>query len=434
MPFPNENNQLEYKEQFNEKLKKEIAAFLNGQMTGYIYLGVNDQSRQLTHSFTPHEAHQIEETISHWLTSSIYYPSPVGLVTIHTNNSPLCISVIGGDYQPYTLDGKVYIRNNSESVKASAERVQKMLRQSSLDTYDKSESAQQALTFKYLDIMTDAAELDFKQNALGFQLSSSQAYTNTAFLMSDQCDFSVKVAVFEGLTVDQFKDRKEVRGPIPKQIDEVLAFLSLNNQLSSVITGAGQRTDQQSYPTVAIREAVINAIAHRSYFSRAMVQIELFDDRLTIMSPGPLPGGLQPAAMLNGQSVPRNYNILNCLFRLKYIENYGTGMRRIFNSYCGTGQEPSILAMEDFVKLTLPNLNYTQASQNLEQDPTLIINPNQQKIIDYLKQYQIATRNDIQKLLKIKDTQANTYLKDLVTQGIIKKTGINRSTKYQLKQ
>jgi len=228
-----------------------------------------------------------------------------------------------------------------------------------------------------------------------------------------------------------------VRGPIPKQIDEVLAFLSLNNQLSSVITGAGQRTDQQSYPTVAIREAVINAIAHRSYFSRAMVQIELFDDRLTIMSPGPLPGGLQPAAMLNGQSVPRNYNVLNCLFRLKYIENYGTGMRRIFNSYRGTGQKPSILAMEDFVKLTLPNLNYTQQSRvnNIELQPkTTIVTLQLNKITNYLATHPTITRIQVQELLNVKESSANKYLKILIDTQKIVKIGVTRGVKYQLNQ
>jgi predicted HTH transcriptional regulator len=86
-PFPNENIQLEYKAQFTEKIKKEIAAFLNGRQTGYLYLGIDDQTRQIVHHFSKSEQHQIEETISHWLSGTTYYPSPVGLVTVHANET-----------------------------------------------------------------------------------------------------------------------------------------------------------------------------------------------------------------------------------------------------------------------------------------------------------------------------------------------------------
>ncbi|SYW13738.1 putative Transcriptional regulator (fragment) [Oenococcus oeni] len=135
--------------------------------------------------------------------------------------------------------------------------------------------------------------------------------------MSDQNNYQVKIAVFKGITVTQFKDRKEISGSTPKQIDESLSFINLNNPLSSKISGQGQRADQKSYPTIAIREAVVNALSHRSYFSKSPVQIEIYDDRLTIMSPGPLPGGLNKEAVLSGITRIRNYGITQILYHLK---------------------------------------------------------------------------------------------------------------------
>ncbi|MEE6717104.1 ATP-binding protein [Schleiferilactobacillus harbinensis] len=441
-PLPNESNTIEYKETFNEKIKKEIAAFLNGEEVGYIYLGISDRTRLIVQDFSDSERHKIEEQVSRWISSSLYYPSPIGLVRVHTEASILNIEVKPGDNKPYSLDERVYQRNNSESVKASPETVNRMLRNQSLDSFDKSEALDQDLSFTYLKTLFSRAHIAFKPQALGFQTSSG-AYMNTAFLMSDQNTNVVKIAVFAGTTVQQFKDRKEISGPLPKQIDDVLAYLYLNNPLSSTITGRGQRDDQQGYPTIALREAVVNAVTHRSYFSKSPVQIEIFDDRMTIMSPGPLPGGLNTEAIMSGQTLPRNPNVVAILYRLEYIENYGTGIRRIFDSYQGEESQPHLLAREDFVKMTLPNLNYVPAKKSDvpsfinvvstdESGSVTVLVGEQGHIIEYLKTHNHITRRETEELLNVKASQANNYLREMVAQGVLKRLGAGPSSRYGL--
>ena len=319
-PYPIENEFIEYKEVFNEKCKKEIAAFLNGNQIAYIYLGVSDSTRKVVRIFTEQEKHAIEEQIGRWISSSIYYPSPVGLVHVRSNQELFCIEVTPGKFMPYFLDGKVYVRNGSESIRASQERISKMISFKSLNSFDTSESAVQNLKFNEIKNIFQREGLSFRSKALGF-FNSDEKFTNTAFLMSDQSDFSVKVAIFDGVTVDQFKDRREFVGCLPKQVDEILTYIDLNNPLSAHISGQATRKEQRSYPSVAVREAIINAIVHRSYFSQAPIQIEIFDNRLTIMSPGPLPGGMKLKAVLAGQTLPRNPQVVKIMNRLKYIAN-----------------------------------------------------------------------------------------------------------------
>jgi ATP-dependent DNA helicase RecG len=283
-PYPIENEFIEYKEVFNEKCKKEIAAFLNGNQIAYIYLGVSDSTRKVVRIFTEQEKHAIEEQIGRWISSSIYYPSPVGLVHVRSNQELFCIEVTPGKFMPYFLDGKVYVK------------------------------------FNEIKNIFQREGLSFRSKALGF-FNSDEKFTNTAFLMSDQSDFSVKIAIFDGVTVDQFKDRREFVGCLPKQVDEILTYIDLNNPLSAHISGQATRKEQRSYPSVAVREAIINAIVHRSYFSQAPIQIEIFDNRLTIMSPGPLPGGMKLKAVLAGQTLPRNPQVVKIMNRLKYIAN-----------------------------------------------------------------------------------------------------------------
>lgn len=439
-PFPVENETIEYKEFFNEKCKKEIAAFLNGTRTAYIYLGVNDKSRKITHLYDDNEKHEIEEQVGRWLSSPTYYPSPVGIVHVRTDQKLFCIEVNSGGAKPYFLDGRVYVRNGSESVKASQERVTKMMALQDLSSFDVSEASIQSLQFDEIEGIFKREKLDFKAKALGF-LTPQGHFTNVAFLMSNQNDFSVKVAIFDGVTVDQFKDRREFRGSLPKQIDDVLMYIDLNNPLAARITGQPMREEKRSYPSVAIREAVINAIVHRSYFSEAPIQIELFDDRLTIMSPGPLPGGLNLQAVLAGQTLPRNPQVVKVLNKLKYIEDYGTGIRRILSSYADENNSPEFKTDEDFVKVSLPNLNYKEQLPSptfpnvvaTDDSGTVKIVANEQgQIVEYLKKHAYITRAITELLLGVKGTQANKYLKQMVDSNILKKVGAGPATRYAL--
>lgn len=440
-PFPVEDDVTEYKEEFNEKWKKEIAAFLNGTQIAHIYLGIEDISRKVKHVSTEDEFHHVEEHLGRWLSSSIYYPSPVGLVQVYFNSGLPCIEITPGKAQPYFLDGRAYVRNGSESIKASPERVTKMIAKQTLDTFDTSESGTQELTFDKMNEVFRKQGLVFKPKALGFYNSKSK-FTNTALLMSDQNEFSIKVAVFDGLTVEQFKDRREITGSLIQQIDNTLTFIDLNNPLAAKITGQAQRSEQRSYPQVAIREAVINAVVHRSYFSPAPVQIEIFDDRMTILSPGALPGGMRLEAVLDGQTLPRNPQIVKILNRLKYIEDYGTGIRRIMSSYSSDSTRlPKFIAREDYVKVTLFNLNYRRKAPkptfpnvvSTENEGTVqIVFDEQGQIIEYLKKHRSITRAVTEVLLNVKGTQANKYLKQLTDAEILKKVGGGPNTRYVL--
>ncbi|KRK79002.1 ATP-binding protein [Companilactobacillus nodensis] len=439
-PFPLENEVIEYKEKFNEKCKKEIAAFLNGTRTAYIYFGVNDDSRKVTHVYTDEEKHKIEEQVGSWLSSSIYYPSPVGVVHVITDQVLFCIEINPGNAKPYFLDSRAYVRNGSESVKASQESVAKMMAFQDLSSFDASESPIQNLNLDEIESVFKRENLDFKAEALGF-LNPQDLFTNVAFLMSSQNNFLVKVAIFDGVTVDRFKDRREFSGCLPKQIDDILTYIDLNNPLSARITGKPMRDEKRSYPSVAIRESVINAIVHRSYFSKSPIQIEIFDDRLTIMSPGPLPGGMKLKTVLAGRTLPRNPQVIKVLNKLKYIEDYGTGIRRILNSYAGENKEPDFKTGEDFVKVSLPNLNYSERPSAptfvnvLETDDTgtvKIVDDETGQVVEYLKNHLYVTRAIVELLLGVKGTQANKYLKKMVDANILKKVGAGPATRYVL--
>ncbi len=89
-----------------------------------------------------------------------------------------------------------------------------------------------------------------------------------------------------------------------------------------------RREERPELPEEAIREAVVNALAHRDYRSTANVQIYLFTDRLEIVSPGGLPAGMTEAD-LGVKSIPRNPLLFGILHRMDAVERIGSGIRRI---------------------------------------------------------------------------------------------------------
>ena len=94
------------------------------------------------------------------------------------------------------------------------------------------------------------------------------------------------------------------------------------------IIGRVGRDEQPELPEEAIREAVVNAVAHRDYRSTANIQICLFSDRLEITSPGGLPAGMTESD-LGIKSIPRNPLLFSMLHRMEVVERIGSGIRRI---------------------------------------------------------------------------------------------------------
>ena len=123
-------------------------------------------------------------------------------------------------------------------------------------------------------------------------------------------------------------DRKDFSDGILADIENAMGFVERNTRTAYRIEGL-QRTDVPEYPTNALREAITNAVMHRDWFLEgANVFIEIYANRIEVVSPGGLPKGM-PAAELGRKSVRRNPLIADLLHRVGFIEKAGTGIERI---------------------------------------------------------------------------------------------------------
>lgn len=107
---------------------------------------------------------------------------------------------------------------------------------------------------------------------MGFNNNINE-FTNLAYLFSNQYDVETKVAVFQDVDRSIFKSKKEFNGSILKQINDVLDYVHLCNETRIVISDK-EREEYDSYPNVALREAILNCYCHRDYNRKANIKID----------------------------------------------------------------------------------------------------------------------------------------------------------------
>ena len=123
-------------------------------------------------------------------------------------------------------------------------------------------------------------------------------------------------------------DRKDFDGGVVADIKDAMRFIKRNTRTAYRIKGL-RRQNIPEYPMEAVRETITNAVMHRDwFFDGANVFVELYADRIEVISPGSLPKGLT-LADLGRKSIRRNPLIADLLHHTDFIEKAGTGIRRI---------------------------------------------------------------------------------------------------------
>ena len=123
-------------------------------------------------------------------------------------------------------------------------------------------------------------------------------------------------------------DRKDFDGGLVADIENALRFIERNTRTAYRIEGL-KRQNIPEYPMKALREAITNAVMHRDwFFDGANVFVEIYTDRIEVVSPGSLPKGVT-LADLGRKSVRRNALVSDLLHRIDFVEKAGTGIRRI---------------------------------------------------------------------------------------------------------
>lgn len=185
----------------------------------------------------------------------------------------------------------------------------------------------------------------------------------------------------------------------------------------------------KDYPGAAIREAVVNAFAHRDYLLHSTVKVEIFDNRMEILSPGGIPDGLTLDEVKDGMTAVRNPQLVHILDKLKYIENYGTGIRRMYEAYRGTGKQPEFDVRPNSFKVILPNVNW--AKEKVSQPSSMKLSVDPESVMYILNTYGSQTRKGIQEKLDTSAYHVRSLLKQLIKEGRVKQVGKSVNIRYK---
>ena len=231
-------------------------------------------------------------------------------------------------------------------------------------------------------------------------------------------------AVFQGNSKTNILDRKDFRGNLYAIYQDVMAYFraKLNSALIPHGRGGEERLE---LPESGLREAVVNAIAHRDYRSTANVQVYIFQDRVEIVTPGGLPAGMREED-LGSKSVPRNPLLFSMLYRMKLVEQIGSGIRRIHEACRDHGVgEPSIEASPDWLTVTFPRPG-TARTHHVAQHDAPHVTQQVERLLAVL--HREAGRADLMLALDLKDRPYfyRAYLQPALDAGLVEMTRPDR--------
>lgn len=422
-----ESETVELKEIYTSDLKKEVVAFANTN-GGTIYIGVQDDGEIIGLENADFVMQQISNAVINGIRPDASMFTSIELVK-ENHKSLVRIVVQQGTKKPYYLSDKglkpsgVYVRSGTSSAPASEDAIRMMIKMTDGDSFENNRSLIQELTFISLSREMERRNLEFSQvqmKNLGI-LSQDEIYTNLGLLVSDQCRHSLKFAVFQGVDKLVFKDRKELTGSLFDQLADAFKIIDFYNSTKATFHDY-LRTDERAYPEDAVREALLNAIVHREYAFSGSTIINLYSDRLEIISLGGLVPGLSLEAAMIGASQPRNEKLAGLFYRMKLIEAYGTGISKIISCYKGLPIQPKFENAEGAFRVILPNTH--------AQSPSI----GDEKYLPILRLFEKRkeiTRSEVEEVLGVGTTHAVNTLKEMLSKELIKKVGSGRLTRYQ---
>lgn len=163
----------------------------------------------------------------------------------------------------------------------------------------------------------------------------------------------IQCGVFKGTDRACFVDRREFEGSVQEQAGAAFQYVLEKINIGMKIQGI-YRQDVYELPVDSVRELIANAVAHRSYLEPGSIQVAIFDDRLEVTSPGMLLNNVSIQKMKEGYSKPRNPAIARAFAYMKIIENWGTGIPRIFRECREYGlPEPELIDFDGDFRVNL---------------------------------------------------------------------------------
>ncbi len=246
----------------------------------------------------------------------------------------------------------------------------------------------------------------------------------------------ILVVRYGGVAMDDRFVKEQVHGTLPEQIRRAEAFILSNMRRGVRLVGL-ERREETEYPPEAVREAIVNAVAHRDYQIRGdEIRVLMFADRIELYSPGRLPGHVTVENLVH-ERFSRNEILVQILSDMGFIERLGYGIDRMLWLMAEAGlPKPRFQETVAGFQVTLVGQGQGLVSQEADvlRWRHLGLNERQEMALGYLVERGRITNREYQELCP--DVSAETIrrdLADLVSKNLLLKIGEKRATYYILK-
>jgi len=434
-----------------DAIAEHLVAFANAD-GGTLYVGATESGMPTGQVYPEEITGALEQ-------AEILCQPPIPVIWDQTEVAGTFIFVIRIHRSPelHTLaDGRVLVRTGATNRVLSGMQVQQIARTRMTGDYeaepvpgaDRDDLDPEALQ-EFLDVWQErqgrpiTRPIDDVLAEMGWILPSGQPTVSGILLFGKNPSVflprcGITFVRFEGTQVRKvggdrsYGRRVEINGHLADVIKRTWDIIQEEIRTGAVVRGL-KREEQWVYPPAAIREALVNAIAHRDYHIRGRaIEVRMFSDRMEIYSPGGLPGFITLDNIVD-EHFSRNPRIVNGLYQWGYIEELGLGVDLMIEEMVNAGHPvPAFRANEHSFTVTFRNDQIRHAIPQTADGQTM--NERQAKALTYVQQNDRIRNREYQELCP--DVSAETLrldLVDLVRRGILLKIGEKRGTYYILK-
>ena len=427
----NETQNTEYKQSWRDDYLKWICGFANAN-GGSIFIGKDDNGNVVGAIDTKRLLEEIPNKVRDILGILVD-------VNLHSTTDGEFIEILVEAYPyPVNYKGQYHYRSGSTKQELKGTALDKFLLQKKGKRWDgvpvpkvsRKDLKQETVDFFRKrafksqrieeDILTDTHELllenlQLKENDFLKRAAILLFHSNPEIFVTGSY---IKIGFFE--TDDDLKFQDEIHGNLIEQIEKTMDLL-FTKYIKAIISYEGiNRVENFEYPKDAVREALLNAIAHKDYSGGVPIQISVYSDKIIFWNEGQLPENWTVKNLLEKHaSRPYNPDIANALFRSGYIESWGRGTIKIIRE-CKLAGIPEPVFSYDSSDISV---EFRKDIYNEKYLQSLNLNDRQVKTVLFAKDKGKITNSDYQTLNNCSRNTASNDLTELVDKGLLKPSG-----------
>lgn len=426
----------EFKIKLTDKFEEEVISFLNTN-GGNIYIGVNDKGDIIGINGN---IDLLQRTIKDRIKDNIM-PSTLGLYDVivleKDNKKYIKVIIAKGSERPYYLKGmgmtpdSCFIRVGSSIQSMPKEMINNEFSKRTRNSLKNIVSPKQDLTFSQLKIYYEEKGFSINNNFLK-QLdlyTDDGKYNYNAYLLADNNSISIRFGKYDGInSVNLIENEDFGNCCIIKATKNILNKLEIENKTFTKIEYP-ERKEIKMYDYIAVREAVVNAIVHNDWSNEYSPKFEIFSDRLVISSNGGIQDNTTKEEFLEGFSLPKNKELMKVFNDLDLVEQMGTGIIRILQSY----NKDSFEFFPNFIRVTFP-FNENKFKTNTKEIKNNNLTEIQNSIIGLMLDSPTITQETLARLLDVNIRTIQRNIKTLIDVGLIERIGATKKGEWIVKR